>query len=645
MNVFYEEDGAFKAGTVLADQGGACQVEAPGGRRTKVKATHVLVRFDVPAPAELMQRARELAETIDLSFLWECAPQDEFDFASLGADYFGHTPNPIESAALVTRLHGAPMYFYRKGRGRYRPAPPEALAAALAGQERRAQQAALQARYVAQLLQGHLPVEMAGIANELLFSPNKSSIESKALEEAASKKFTTPTRLLLEAGAFASPKDVHLQRFLCANFPHGTGFPDMTLPDISREMPVAGVEAFSIDDAQTTEIDDALSVVALEGGWRIGIHIAAPALAIEPGGRIDDLIREHYSTVYMPGDKITMMPTAVVDAYTLAAGRDCCAVSLYVDVDSDFEVQASHSRVEYVHVSQNLRHGDIEDLVTAGQLDAGEGAFPCSRELSILWRFAKVLNAGRQAARVSFGLRPEMQDRADYNFYVDLVDGVETIQIKERRRGSPLDVIVAEMMILANTTWGKLLADSGVSGIYRAQLGFGLAGRVRMLTYPAPHQGLGVLQYAWSTSPLRRYVDLVNQWQIIACIDGAKPAFENASADLAAVVAGFEAAYAAYAEFQANMERYWCLRWIEQNHIGHCDALVLREDMVRLVDIPLVVRIPGLPALPRRARVEIEMISVDYLDLSAQCRLVALIEEVDALEVEAEAEDQDAAAQ
>ena len=92
-----------------------------------------------------MQEADAIAQDIDLDFLWECAPDDEFPFATLGADYFGDKFGAIERAALVLRMHGAPVYFRRKGRGQYQRAPQEQLQMALAALERKRQQALVQA--------------------------------------------------------------------------------------------------------------------------------------------------------------------------------------------------------------------------------------------------------------------------------------------------------------------------------------------------------------------------------------------------------------------------------------------------------------------------------------------------------------------
>jgi len=190
-------------------------------------------------------------------------------------------------------------------------------------------------------------------------------------------------------------------------------------------------------------------------------------------------------------------------------------------------------------------------------------------------------------------------------------------------------------MIFANSTWGKLLHDSGVPGIYRSQ-GPGAGGwnakiQVRMVTHAAPHQGLGVDQYAWSTSPLRRYTDLVNQWQILACAEHGVTAplvapFKPRDATLFSIVSAFDAAYAAYNEFQQNMERYWCLRWLGQENARQVEAVVLKDEVLRLVEIPLVIRLPGMPQVARGAQVRMDIVRWDEVDLSLEARLLEVAE-------------------
>jgi exoribonuclease-2 len=109
MHLLFDDDGAFKVGTELANAGTSHQVELPSGKRAKVKSSHVLLRFAEPSPAQLIERAQAQAELIDLDFLWEVAPQDEFGFVELARDYFGAEPSAEQAAALLFRVHGAPV--------------------------------------------------------------------------------------------------------------------------------------------------------------------------------------------------------------------------------------------------------------------------------------------------------------------------------------------------------------------------------------------------------------------------------------------------------------------------------------------------------------------------------------------------------
>jgi exoribonuclease II len=492
MNVFYEEEGSFKVGAVLADNDTSLQVEAPHGKRSKVKAANVLFRFDEPMSG-FLESAQKAAEEMDLDFLWECCGRDEFSYDGLAREYFGHAPSARESAALLIRLHGAPMYFYRKGKGRYRPAPPDALKAALASVERKRQQAVLQARHVEQLQRFELPEEFKPRLSELLYKPDRNTVEVKALEEAAANAKLSPLRLLERCGAIASTHDYHLNRFLFDHFPRGTGFPvtDDVAPLV--DLPAADVAAFSIDDSTTTEIDDAFSVTpAPGGGWRIGIHIAAPAAGIAPGSALDLEAAARLSTVYMPGGKITMLPEPAIARYSLAEGKLCPALSLYLDLASDLSVRGHRTVLEQVHIAANLRHATLEAQFNEESLSAELPAFPFARELKLLWELATVLEAGR--GRPDPG--PARAVFTDYNFYVE----DERVRIIERRRGSPVDKLVSELMILVNSEWGRALAEAGIAAIYRVQSN----GKVRMSTVPAAHQGLGVAQYLWASSPLRR---------------------------------------------------------------------------------------------------------------------------------------------
>lgn len=266
MNLFFEEDGAFKVGTELSSTDSSSQVELPTGKRIKVKKNHILETFNSPSPSEFLEQAQQLASEMDLDLLWEFAPDEEFEYKSAAKDYFGDA-GAVEQAATLICLHSNPVYFYRKGRGNYRKAPAETLKLALAAIERKKQQDALKDSYVKQMTEeGKIPEAIASQAIDILIKPDKNSVEYKALKEASDIKSMSPLRLLLNLKAIPNAWRWHVGSFFRTNFPKGRQFPpSLSEPkDLDIELPLAEVEAFSIDDSNTTEVDDAVSLTALE---------------------------------------------------------------------------------------------------------------------------------------------------------------------------------------------------------------------------------------------------------------------------------------------------------------------------------------------------------------------------------------------
>lgn len=614
MNILYEEEGTFKVGAVLADNDTSLQVEAPHGKRSKVKANAVLLRFREPAAAQLLEHAQQIAEEAEADFLWEVSGGEEFAFSDLAGEYFGHEPQPAEAAGILLRLHASPMHFYKKGRGRYKPAPAEALRAALASVERKRRQALQQAAYVEQLSAFSLPEAFRPQLNALLYKPDRNTLEFKALDQACRDTGLSAPRLLEKCGAFASAHDYHLNAFLFEHFPDGSGFGETEPAAAPGDLPQSEVEAFSIDDASTTEIDDAFSVAPLlNGNWRVGIHIAAPALGIVPDSPLDAVALARLSTVYMPGSKITMLPDGAIRQFTLQAGQSCPALSLYLEVDGgDYSVLAAESRVEQVRIAANLRHDELEQSFTEESIGRDDVDYPYNKELGVLWRLADRLEAQRGKQD------PNRPPQVDYGFRIE----GERVVIVPRIRGNPVDKVVSELMIHVNAQWAQLLSTQGYAAIYRSQNN----GKVRMSTAPGKHQGLGVEQYVWASSPLRRYVDLVNQRQLVALLRGEPAPYEAGSEALFAAMRDFELAYEAYGNFQRTMERYWTLRYLEQEAIAEIPAGVIKENLVRLEGVPFVTRVPTLPELPAGTTVTLEISNIDLLDLTVECHFRGRIE-------------------
>ena len=627
MYVLFEDSGKFKAEKIFADADTTMQVESASGKRSKIRKNNVFFEFAQPDPATLLEQAEQLAAEFDIDFLWECAPKDEFLAVDFAEDYFGHPPSAVEKTALIFALHAAPAYFHRRGKGLYRPAPADILKAALAAIEKKRLQAEQQETWTQAMVAGELPEPIAAVANSLLSSPDKNTLEWKAFDAAVQQLGVSPEKLLLDLNAWSSPLALHRHRFFSQYFPRGTEFPEIDVAsDWSADLPEADVEAYSVDDAGTTEIDDALSIQPIgDQQWRVGVHIATPGLAVQRDNELDQIARKRLSTLYTPGQKVPMLPESVIRQFSLDQGLSRPTISLYVDIDlAKEEILQSQTRLERIVVKENLRQNNLDGQVSVEALEDPNSELPYAHWLRPLWAVTQFLAKQRELVRG----RPENNNRVEFLFELEGApdDPDSLVKLIPRVRNAPVGLITAEMMILANNQWGGLLAQHDVPGIYRSQQNM----RTRMSTHALPHESIGVPQYAWSTSPLRRYVDLVNQWQILAAAEHGVSArlvapFKPKEADLFGIVGAFEAQYSAWNDFQNLIERYWVLRWLQQQNIEQMPATVIKEDLVRFDLAPFVMRVPGLGELERGQGLILDILSVNELDLTVEARLRELI--------------------
>ena len=590
MNIFYEESGQFKVAAIVQKNDATYQVDTQHGKRTKVKANNVFAEFDGDMAA-FLENAQAQAADIDTDLLWEVCGEEEFSAEAIAEEYFGHAPTKTELAATLIALYAAPMYFYKKAKGVFKAAPEETLKQALAAIERKKQQDEQIDAWAEALKRGEMPSEIAADLKTILHAPDKQSLTYKAFTKAADALKTSAYELAKKTGGITSIPQYLQDGFEIKYFPKGTGFPDLPLPEMP-DLPKADVTAFSIDDESTTEVDDALSLTDLGNGTkRVGIHIAAPSLAIKPGDKMEKNIMERLSTVYFPGGKITMLPENWIAAFSLDAGAYRPAVSIYFDVDSEFNVGEPTCKIEAVNIAENLRIQIIEPHFNAetGLDEAGEMMFAHHQDLIWFYQFAVALQ------KACGKYEPDRAPQYDYSIELDEVGKVSVVR---RERGSPIDMLVSEMMILANSTWAQMFHDNDLPGLFRVQP----AGKVRMSTKSEPHIGMGVQHYGWFTSPLRRAADYINQKQLLSLIDDtAEPLFQQSDAELFAALRDFDTAYAAYADFQRQMEAYWSLVYLQQQGTSELTATILKEDLVRIEGLPLVTRATGIPfdALPK----------------------------------------------
>lgn len=602
-NIFYEDAGSLKVAAIVQKTDSTYQADTQHGKRIKVKASNVFLEFH-GSMDDFITTAQTEASDIDTELLWECVGTDEFTFHDAAKEYFGVNPSTTQLAATLIALHNAPVYFHKKNKGAFKAASEEVLKQAIAAIERKAQQDAQIQAWADKMISGSLPNEIATELPRILHAPDKQSLAYKAFHKAADALKMSPFELAKHTGGITSMPQYLLQRFQIKYFPDGIGFPDTPNPVLPENLQLADIKAFSIDDASTTEVDDALSVQNLgEGLTRIGIHIAAPALAIEANSIMEHIVLKRLSTVYFPANKITMLPENWIAAFSLDEGKVVPAFSIYFDVDENWQLSEPTSKIELVPIETNLRIQHIEPFFNSetGVGSADNPQFKHHAECLYLLQLAHELQKQRDRLE-----DPTLPKKYDYG--IDFAaDG--KVVITRRERGSPIDTLVSEMMILANTSWAKLLHDNELGGLFRVQP----SGRVRMSTHSEPHIGMNVAHYGWFTSPLRRACDYINQKQLQSLLsDNIKPRFNKNDSDLFVALGNFEAAYVAYRAFQDMMESYWALVWLKQENIKEINATLLKDDLVRLDGVPLTARATGIPMeIAPKATIKLAVSDID----------------------------------
>ena len=651
--VFYEAQGKLNIGEVMEQKDSHLQVKGNGSSLIKIKAKDVLLQAQLAGvtASQANEKVSESAAQVDLDFLWECAPEEVFDFKELSGEYFGESAGIIEQAAMWQALQSAPIYFGKKGRGQFFRQPYEQIQLALAAVAKKEERLRQQVQWVEQMKAGQAPNEVLQARDAIMLKKNANDMSYKAAQQAASDLGMTMPELMLHIGAFRNVFELHRVSFLSEYYPKGISSPDDALPEahvldwdellaegVVNEQVLEDVAVFSIDDSATTEIDDAFSVRHLdEQRYRIGVHIAAPSLAVRRDDAADTHASNRMSTLYMPGEKVTMLPDHWVAQFSLDVGTVRPVVSIYATYDASQTGEGAfteiETRVERIRISDNLRHDTPEMQLSKSDLDGSRSDYPRANELQILWQAAQQLSAIRDAVRG----KPENNNRADFSFQVETGDqqiptGEENVMITQRMRGSPIDKIVSEWMIFANVQWASWLRDLRVPALFRTQSHMG----VRTTTHAQAHLAMGVPAYMWATSPLRRYADWLNQMQLLAAVRYGvtapmKAPFQPKEADLLARMSQFDEKYRAYAQQQNLMERYWCLRWVAQNMnsdgITDTQAIVIRDGVLRLSDIPLYLN-TVLPAdTPLQTGLRVQLQDIDWVKLDVGVRIVGRIEE------------------
>lgn len=378
---------------------------------------------------------------------------------------------------------------------------------------------------------------------------------------------------------------------------------------------------FSVDDKDVQEIDDAISCEKLEGDLvRVGVHIAAPGLLISEQSQLHENACSAYTTVYQPDMKWTMLPLNVIELFSLKAQKTLPAMSTYFTYSlKDFSLMESKTILEKVEVSCNLTYEEVEKNLEGGFFPDLE-LLDCDGQKTRAWfnrdvrdfpwemkpSALKEMEFLVPLCRRLFCLRNEqgaqLFHRKEYRIKVS---EDEKVMIQERTRNSLAEGVVSELMIHTNGYVAELLSSAGLNAIYRTQklvdLGeYGYRTQADLTVVPREHAGLGGALYCWSTSPLRRYADLLNQRQLGSLVGGDLPAFNDPS-ELLVRAKEMEFQNKAANDHQRQMEKYWVLKHLmEQEGVAHPVEVMTRSNRIlaRFLQLPLVVEVSGEGSSP-----------------------------------------------
>lgn len=591
----------------------------PEGYQKKIKAKEQIYTLTTTNIDDFQTQVNALIATIDIGLLSELidSTEEKIYINELSNIYFGEKTNQITTTALLFALikDGVTFHNYLDGNfSKYSQIEREKRQAILSRQEEEKKAYQNLVEILKNSYINSSPIESLDIDMvKLLTKPDKHSVVYKALQNVSRELEVSPLELCHHIGLIKDLPEFFINSFVLENFPKGlknqessdniNGQTRMVLSSKSL-VKNQDIKVFSIDGVTTTEIDDAFSVQIVENGYIIGIHIAAPAM--DPG--LGETIAHNISTIYYPGNKITMLPENIIDEYSLWQNKSVPVVSIYFTLDNEFAILDSVSKLEIVDIADNLRIETLEEKFHIDSLDVDNG-YLYEKELKILYQFAGKLEEKRG--------KPSVNNLVlDYNFTFDK----EKIIIEPRIRGNPIDKLVSELMILANCTWGRMLTNAFIPAIYRVkQPNY----PVKMTLTPESHTGLNVDYYTWATSPLRRAADYINQYQIIRLLLGKKDYYSNLDPVLLEVIESFDSKYAKYIDFQNKMERYWSLKYLLQEQIHEITATFTYKSNVQLAGVPINLDLQNLlTAKTKGTEIRLKIYNINLANLNFDFKVI-----------------------
>lgn len=593
------QHGRVAAVALLTHEGGRFTAVNGRGKALKLPPQRVLCFTGVTVSGDAQQAVRDIeiyehradgeVADVELEPLWAEVNPRWTSVAPLELARVRFPDAGEREAALMMRVAAADGLWFKLGAGVIdirTPAQVEELVAARRATRRAERLLAEMTRWLSGQ-QEELPAGGEAMLEQLRqFAATRgqpSAREPGAAQMKAAGFEPTPAATfarLVELGVFGEH-----QNLLLIDQGFDGGFPAEVLEEAQQlcragfeptgRQDLSGQTVVSIDDPGTTEVDDALSLESLgEGGWRVGIHLAEPGTLLAPGGLVDRDAASRQTTLYLPEGRRTMLPSVLAeDAASLLVGALRPAITVFFQLDDEGHIGARQIQRSMVRVSRAITYREVDQALSEGR----------ESDLSTLCRLASALTRQRLAAGALDTLLPDVQPR---------LDEAGKLELRVSTPDSPSRRMVAEWMVQANHAAALRAVELQIPMPYRNQyLSSPLPteldptdryqvyratrslGKTRVDVTPQRHHGLALDCYTQITSPLRRYMDLLAQRQLLAGIDGhgvleAKK-LERLIGDAQAIVSR------ARAVTQGTRE-YWLMVWL-QGHIGEeLDGLVMR---------------------------------------------------------------------
>jgi exoribonuclease-2 len=554
----------------------------------------------VAALQEAAARRRNLVSSISVEELWELLHEEEegFDCQHLAEICFSEEVTSDHTSAVFRALLTDTLHFKYKG-GLFYANTPEKLEQIRRQHERQAQkeeELAEGGSWLAAVWRDEAVAEPENRQHYVRMLKDLCLFGAVAPNYQQTKKILAMAQVPMPQGIFQllvklnewkEDENLYLYRYgIQESFPaqvldaadqiamNSRGLGEGDQKTVREDL--TSVPILTIDGPMTRDHDDALSIRSLADGVEVGIHIADAAAVVLPNSTVDLEAFERGTSLYLPDNRIPMLPTVLSEELcSLKEGTDRLAVSLLVRFDENDLVQDYRFVLSRIRVQRQLTYTQANELVVDDE------------DLGILYRVSTRLRRQRIAEGALLLPLPELRV---------WVNGNNEIHVTKLDRETPAQLMVSELMILANSLAAKALAANGVPAIYRSQLkpqkvviGDGAddlylyyvqrryLSRAELALTPKPHSGLGMAAYTNWTSPIRRYMDLVVLRQLKSMVQKGSPVYEPT--DLEAIVSRITLSQSQAFQIKKEWTRYWILKYLEKEGIKFLDALVLGQGM------------------------------------------------------------------